>query len=129
MTTWKAILAVLSVFLAGAIFGGMASVRIAPLWHLMHLPSREAVVKRVNERLAYRLSLTKEQKQAVAAIIADSQTELIQIKKEVEPRVRNSMLKAQQKIREQLTSEQQAKFDRYLREGWERLDKSQLLQR
>jgi Spy/CpxP family protein refolding chaperone len=129
MTTWKAILAVLLIFLAGAIFGGLASVRIAPIWHLLNLPSRNAVVKRINERLAYRLSLTQEQRQEVAGIIADSQKELLQLKKEVEPRVRDAMLKAQQKIRQQLTPEQQVKFDRYVQEGWERLDKSQLLLR
>lgn len=118
MSRFKAAMAVLFIFLAGAVCGGLASVRVAPLWRLMHMPSRAEVFERVQQHLAWQLSLSASQKQAVAAILADSQKQLAEIRQDVDPRVRAVIAGAHDRIRSQLTEEQKVRFDRLAREGW-----------
>ena len=125
MKAWKSILAVVLVFCGGAAFGALASARVAPIWHLAHQPAREAVVRRINARIDRELALTPEQQQQVAAIIADNQKELAEIRREVAPRVRQTIMKSQTRIRALLTPTQQMKFDRVVERGWRTLERAE----
>jgi len=125
MRAWKSILAVVLVFGAGAIFGGLAAVRVAPMWHLARQPARETVVRRINERIDRDLSLTPEQRRQVEAIIADNQRELAEIRRDVAPRVRRTISNSQERIRALLTPEQQREFDRLIARGWRSLERAE----
>lgn len=111
MSTWKTALAVLLIFILGAIFGAGLSIWMAPLRNAYNLPAREIVTRRDMRNLEQALSLTPGQKQAIEKIIEDTRNQLVQVRKETRPRVRKVVLDARARVRAQLTPEQQAKFD------------------
>jgi Spy/CpxP family protein refolding chaperone len=125
MKTWKAIIAVVMVFAAGTMFGALIALRVAPIWHLASIPAREAVTRRMNERIDAELQLTPQQRQQVAGIIGENQRELADIRKEVAPRVHQIIRKSQAQIRALLTPEQQVKFDRLIMRGWRNLERAE----
>lgn len=115
MTTWKAILAVLGVFVFGTVFGLAISFWIAPERGASGPRIREVLIHRLNQRLVRELSLSKEQEKAVSAIIGDATKQLAEIRKETRPRVRRTLADAQVRIREQLDPQQQERFDDMLK--------------
>ncbi len=124
MNTWKAVLGVLGIFILGTVFGLAISFWIAPRAAASAQPAQEILLQRLNQRLASRLALSPEQKQAIAAITDNARNQLLEIRKETRPRVRQVMQDARDKIRAQLNPEQQVQFDQLLRRNrprfWDR---------
>ena len=120
MSTWKAALAVLAVFVLGTIFGAAISYWIPPRIGSNAPPAREILTQRLNRRLVRELSLSAEQEKAIAGIIQEARDQLGEIRKETRPRVRQVIMNARDRIRAQLNPEQQARFDQ-IRERNQRL--------
>lgn len=114
MKSWKSVFAVLAVFILGTVFGLVISFWIAPATGGQASPAQEILSQRFNRRLAANLSLSPEQEKAISGIIADARTQLLQIRKETRPRVREVILNARERVRAQLNPEQQARFDRVI---------------
>ena len=111
MKNGKGILAVLGIFILGTIFGLVISFWIAPGITAQASTAQEILARRLNQRLARNLSLSAEQTQAIAGIIEDARVQLVEIRQETRPRVRQVLLSARERIRAQLNPEQQRRFD------------------
>jgi Spy/CpxP family protein refolding chaperone len=127
MKSWKALIAVLGIFVLGTIFGLVISFWIAPSVGAQASPAQEIVTRRFNQRLSRSLSLSPQQEQAIAGIIENTRTQLVEIREETRPHVRQVILNARGRIRAQLNSEQQLQFDRMV--GRNRLRLNRLLSR
>jgi hypothetical protein len=125
MSTWKAVSAVLIVFILGTVFGLVISLWIAPRAGMDAPAIREIAILRMNQRMVRSLALTLEQKTAISEIIADTRKQLAEIRKEERPRVRQIKLNAQERMRSQLNPAQQARFDEMIRRNRLRLERSQ----
>jgi hypothetical protein len=121
MSRWKIICAVLSIFILGAAFGLVVSLWIAPRYGVYELTGRELLVQRVNTRIAKRLRLSPAQEKAISGIVEETRTQLLEIRKETRPLIRTALQNARAKIRAQLNSAQQAKFDEMIRKNQLRL--------
>jgi Spy/CpxP family protein refolding chaperone len=125
MSAWKAVCAVLIVFILGTVFGLAVSWWIAPRTGIDMPQVREVALRRMNQRTVRYLSLTPEQKKAMAEIIRDTRKQLEEVRKERRPRVRQIMQNARQRMRVQLNPEQQARFDEIMKRNPLWLDSSQ----
>jgi len=114
MKSWKSILAVLAIFILGTVFGLVVSFWIMPSVGVQASPAQQVLNQRFNQRLVRNLSLSPEQEKAVSGIIADARTQLLEIRKETRPRVREVIVNARERIRTQLNPEQRAQFDRII---------------
>jgi Spy/CpxP family protein refolding chaperone len=111
MSKWKNAIAVLSIFVLGALFGlaisfwiGPASARYGPM-------ARGVLIHRLNSRLAVELSLDAEQEQKISIIIEDTKKQLIEIRQEARINVRHALNNARTQIRAQLKPDQKVRFD------------------
>jgi Spy/CpxP family protein refolding chaperone len=114
MKNWKAILSVVAVFLLGVAAGGLvtASLIHRRVQHMGHGGPRgmeEAIVRRMSRRL----ELDKAQQEQLRVIVHESQREMEPVRKQME----EVLARAQTKIRGILTSDQAAKFDKFVTEG------------
>ena len=114
MNSWKSALAVLAIFILGTIFGLVISFWITPRVGVQASPAQQVLNQRFSQRLVRNLSLSQEQEKAVSGIIADARSQLLDIRTETRPRVREVIVNARARIRAQLNPEQQAQFDRIL---------------
>jgi Spy/CpxP family protein refolding chaperone len=115
MSTWKAVCAVLIVFILGTVFGLAISLWIAPRTGMSAPLIQEVAIQRLNRRLARNLSLDPEQRKAVAEILEDTRKQLAEVRKKARPQVHQIIQNARQRMRAQLNAEQQARFDDILR--------------
>jgi Spy/CpxP family protein refolding chaperone len=122
MSTWKAVTAVLVIFVLGTVFGLAISLWMAPRIGIYTPLAGEIATQRINQRLARKLSLTPEQKEVIAGIMQDMRQQLAEVRKETRPRVRQITLNARERIRAQLNPEQQARFDDIMRRNQRLLD-------
>jgi len=111
MRSWKAFVAVLGIFVLGTVFGLVISFWIMPSIGAQAPPAQEILTRRFNQRIARNLSLSPEQARAIDGIIAETRTQLLEIREETRPRVREVILNASGRIRAQLNPEQQVRFD------------------
>jgi hypothetical protein len=125
MSTWKAVCAVLMVFILGTVFGLAISLWIAPRTGIFTPLAQEAAAQRMNRRLARNLSLSPEQRNAMAGIIDDARRQLAEVRKEARPRARQIIENARERMRAQLNAEQQARFDEIMRRNRLLLDSVQ----
>jgi len=77
---WKVSLAFAGVFVAGAVFGGFLSLRLAPermgMMRLQRATPMEQFTPQIFKRLSQRLELTAEQKEKIRPIIKQADAEL-----------------------------------------------------
>lgn len=129
---WKVILVFLGVFLAGAVCG----IALAPdIWHLWHPkppgaggsgrinPGFNAVRMSMLDRLSKQLDLTPEQKEKIAPIIKQLETDTRQLRRESVQKFRVVIEKADADITAQLTPEQRTKFEQSRKRARERIEK------
>jgi Spy/CpxP family protein refolding chaperone len=115
---WKAILAVIVIFLAGAFSGAMAA-------HLYRAkvygnataaggPPIPSLGQRIEfmRRLSDRLSLTPEQRQQVDRLISDSERRLRELWEPVAPKAREEMHELRRQIDAVLQPDQRAQFEK-----------------
>jgi len=125
---WKPILAVLVIFAAGVVTGGLTVKlrqpsriphRNTPVKSVSPLP-REAQLRELSRRMQKELDLTPEQRERVEAIIHDSQERMKAFWDLVGPKVREEFREMRQKIRGELTVGQRKKFEDIMRPNDER---------
>ena len=110
MRTWKAVLATLTVFILGTIFGLIISTRIFPgATPPPYEPPRFPRLQQLNRLLEEDLSA--EQKMRISKILNDVRSELDGLRDETRPRIRRKMREARRQIWETLTPEQRRQFD------------------
>ncbi len=116
MTTWRARLAVLAVFVAGFLCGGAAAnlYRLRIENEIVHSP--DVMIQVVLYKMGRELELTDSQKMEVRQALLDARTEILHQTKDVLPQFKNIFEKTQGRIRAVLTPEQQEKFDRVIAE-------------
>ncbi len=136
MNTWKVILATLVIFGTGVITGGMLvtfsdSVQRhqrrqaatddkrsapkpnptnAPRDLRVPLPPNLILRKDFLERLGRELQLSSEQRGRIEKIISEGQERIKGLTQKIEPQVREELAETREKIRAELTTEQQALF-------------------
>jgi Spy/CpxP family protein refolding chaperone len=111
MSVWKAVCAVLLVFIMGTVFGVAVSLWIAPRTGIYAPLIQEVSIQRINRGLARNLSLNAEQRKAMAGIMEDTRKQLAEIRQETRPRVRQIIQNTRERMRAQLNPEQQGRFD------------------
>jgi len=143
MNSWKIILAAAVIFGAGVMSGGLLVNNVVPshskdLQHppgvltphpqvdnrdhgqppppdLPKLRPPEMLGKQFVQQLDKTLHLTPEQRAVIARIVADGQERNHEIWTNVAPQIRKVLQDVRQQIREQLTSEQQEKYENLLK--------------
>ncbi len=112
MKTWKPILLLLAVFLAG-IFIGVAGtrfvVRRSVQQAIIHPERAQWFVER---DLAKRLHLNKQQQTKIRAILTDTRTQLQALRKEYQPQAQSLLIKADAQITPLLNPQQLKRYDR-----------------
>lgn len=122
MSTWKAVLATLTVFILGTIFGLVISTRMfpdaaPPLQEPPPLPRLHQLNRLLGE------SLSAEQKNEISKVLDNVRNELDGIRQETQPRIRKKMREARRQIWEILTPEQRMQFDGIIRNNRFMLDR------
>jgi Spy/CpxP family protein refolding chaperone len=125
MSAWKAVCAVLVVFILGTAFGLAISLWIAPRTGVYPPLVREVTAQRMNRWLARNLSLNPEQRKAMTEIIEDARKQLADVRKETRPHVRQIILNARERMRAQLNLDQQARFDEIVKRNRLLMDSGQ----
>ncbi|MBN2242333.1 MAG: hypothetical protein JW793_06545 [Acidobacteria bacterium] len=112
MSTWKNILAVISIFVLGTVFGLVISRQMSPgppppggRGPMLSLPQLDRFLDQ---------DLTDEQKREISKILEEVRLELEGLRKEARPEIDRKMHEARRRIREILTPEQQEQFDRMI---------------
>jgi Spy/CpxP family protein refolding chaperone len=117
---WKVILAFAGVFVAGAIFGGA----LWPQWFGHEGRGRRGFGElHMMDRLVSELSLTPEQKEKIAPIVARAEEETRRLRRESVQSFRAVMEKANGEIAAELTPEQKAKLDDMRKRFRERIER------
>jgi hypothetical protein len=128
VTTWKARLAVLAVFLLGAVCGG-AVVRLYTLRiqrEILHSPNPLAMAMVL--QLTRELDLNSEQQVQIRAVIGEIREETLrdqEMQQLIIPKVRQVLDKGEERIRPVLTDEQRVRFDTLVAERRRMLDQMQ----
>lgn len=125
MNAWKAILAAVVIFCAGAVSGGL----LVKLYSTPSPPSRHHGKPPGMERgpgwdqktsflrkLQTQLDLSEDQSKRIEVILNESQERVKKLWDQVAPTAREEFHRTQDRIRQELTPEQQVKFEALLRE-------------
>lgn len=124
----KLILAALVLFLAGVAGGSALSDLRWKSRVRAERDRREVLASPMGYRLEFlrraqrELNLTSEQQGRIETYIRDGQERFRKLWEPVAPQVRTEMEAVRERIRAELTPEQQRKFDRMLRERWKRAE-------
>ncbi len=123
MKNWKTWLAVLGVFILGALVGSLLTLRV-----VMRLrPENPLFARMVEQRLTRQLKLDDQQKAAVHAAVEQARLDMLAVRDRVAPEIRKILDRAQQSIRASLRPEQQKKFDEMIRRRDRFLERRQFL--
>ncbi len=123
MKNWKTWLAVLGVFVLGALVGSLLTLRV-----VMRLrPENPFFARMVERRLARQLQLDDQQKVVVHEAIEQARRDMLALRDRVAPEIRQVLDRAQQSIRASLRPEQQKKFDEMVRRRDRFLERQQVL--
>jgi Spy/CpxP family protein refolding chaperone len=117
MKNWKAILGVLAIFVLGIIAGGLITHRIYQKRIRAFLRGQGAVpAELIVRQMSSQLNLTADQRAQVVPIINDTRQRIQRIRVQAEPQVREAFQETERRVRELLTPEQCAKFDKIVAE-------------
>ncbi len=132
MNSWKVILATVVIFGAGVVTGGLLVSHVRParpeLRRNFSDPHREVAAqelplsrpemmnKQFIEQLDSALHLAPDQRKAIEKILADGQQRNRDLWKLVAPQMRSVMQDVNQRIRNQLTPEQQKQFEKLMKQ-------------
>ena len=113
----KSLLAVLLVFILGAVSGALVTHvihqgRFAAFSKGGHPPREEMLVKRLTDKL----DLNSQQQEKVRAIVHETQLSMQQIRRQSRPQIEAALTESQQRISLLLTPEQRDKFDKIIAE-------------
>jgi hypothetical protein len=104
---WKTWLLALLIFLAGGIVGGVLTA--GAIFRSVHraIAHPEEAPQRITARLSRRLDLTDDQREKVHQIIASRQQSLLEIRRDVQPRVETQLEQLESEIAAVLNAKQQ----------------------
>lgn len=116
MTTWRARLAVLGVFLAGCICGAFIVnlYRLSVENRIAH--SRDLIIEVAVYKMGQDLDLDEAQQESVRTILRGARSEVFELTKDLQPRFQEIFERTQGRIRDTLTAEQREKFDKVVAE-------------
>lgn len=116
MTTWRARIAVIAVFVAGFVSGAavLNLYRLRVENQIAH--SQDVMIQVALYRMERDLDLTPEQKEQVRQALLGARAEVLGKTREFIPAFRDIFERTQSRIREILTPEQREKFDRIVSE-------------
>jgi Spy/CpxP family protein refolding chaperone len=120
--TWKLVLVLSGIFLAGVATGAFATKRFGREW-VTHRPGPDQWAPNHLKRLAERLDLKPEQIELIRPIVHRSMEELNRLRAESMAGTRTVFERMEKEISEQLTPEQRTKFEQLNREMRERARK------
>jgi Spy/CpxP family protein refolding chaperone len=115
MSIWKTILAVITIFVLGTVFGLVISRHFVPgpppppegPARMLPLPQLDRLLDQ---------DLSSEQKREISKILEELRSELEELRKRARPEIDRKMQEAQRQIREILTPEQQEQFDQLIKQ-------------
>ena len=113
MKTFKSLLLVALVFLAGAV-AGVVGTRIV-VRHVVDeaISHPETIRPRLERTLAFRLGLDRDQRAQLHAIVSDTHEQLEGLRKEYRPQVVLVLSNANSRVAAMLTPEQQVRFEKW----------------
>ena len=114
MSIWKTILAVITIFVLGTVFGLVISRHFLPGPPPPERPVRILPLPQLDRLLDQDLS--SEQKREISKILEELRSELEGLRKQARPEIDRKMQEAQRRIREILTPEQQEQFDQIIKQ-------------
>ncbi len=120
VNAWKPIMAALLIFAAGVVTGGLTArlakpARIRPAPNLpVNLGVRPGRAEMV-ERMQRELSLTEVQRERIDVVVRESQDRTRQLWEGIAPQAQAEHKRVRERIREELSPEQRAKFDESFR--------------
>ncbi len=122
MQNWKPLVGVVAIFALGVITGALgAGAFVKHEADNVVAGGPDAVRASFVHRLGRELKLTDSQREQVTTIVAQSQSELATIRRDVQPRVNAALDSGADQIRPLLTAEQRKKFDAIVEKGFLRL--------
>lgn len=116
MKNWKAIVGVIAVFLLGALAGAIVMHRLYQRRLQQFVHGSPAATEFLVRRMNWELNLTPAQRVQVAAIVRDSQRQFRAARFQIAPQLRAAWQDTERRLRDVLTPEQRAKFDKLLAE-------------
>jgi hypothetical protein len=107
---WKTWLLALLIFLAGTLFGG--ALTAGAIFRSVHraIAHPEEAPQRITARLSHRLDLTDDQRERVRQIIASRQQSLLDIRRDVQPRIETQLEQLESEIAAVLNPKQQEQW-------------------
>lgn len=129
--SWKVILVLLGIFVAGGVTGGFVTLRIIKN-RVLDRPVPEEWAPRHLKRLVDRLALTPEQQEQIRPIVRHNMEQLNRLRNQSMTETRMRVESMQRDIAQKLTPEQRTKFEmmnRELRETREEREKGERAKR
>jgi hypothetical protein len=108
--SWKTWLLALLIFLAGSVVGGAFTAGVIARSVQRAIAHPEEAPTRITARLARRLDLTDDQRERVRQIIASKQQSLLEIRRDVQPRVETQLEQLESEIAAVLNPKQQEEW-------------------
>lgn len=113
MQNWKPILGACAIFLLGMIAGGLITVKVIQTRVRAALAGGpDAVAQLIVDRMSTVLKLDASQKEKLGVIVKETHAKLKKARQQVDPQVQEALTKAEDDIRQLLTTEQRDKFDK-----------------
>jgi Spy/CpxP family protein refolding chaperone len=129
---WKPILAVLVIFAAGVVTGGLTLDLKRPPWkqtagqrqeagHRPYVSGRwDNQLRDILRRMEEKLNLTPDQRSRVTGIIRETQGRMKALWEDIAPKTREEMKQMRERIRAELSPEQRKKFEEIFKQRAER---------
>jgi hypothetical protein len=115
MKNWKAIVGVIAIFVLGGLAGSITTIGVVR-HRLVHGHGGQMMANLIVRRLSWELRLDREQRSQLRVIVAEGQTEMKGIRKQIQPQVEDLLGRSEAKLRVLLRPDQQEKFDKLIAE-------------
>ena len=115
MKNWKAIVGVIAIFVLGGLAGSITTIGVVR-HRLVHGHGSQMMANLIVRRLSWELRLDREQRSQLRVIVAEGQTEMKGIRKQIQPQVEDVLTRSEAKLRVLLRPDQQEKFDKLIAE-------------
>ena len=115
MKNWKAIVGVIAIFVLGGLAGSITTIGVVR-HRLVHGHGSQMMANLIVRRLSWELRLDREQRSQLRVIVAEGQTEMKAVHKQIQPQVEDVLTRSEAKLRVLLRPDQQEKFDKLIAE-------------
>jgi len=115
MKNWKAIVGVIAIFVLGGLAGSITTIGVVR-HRLVHGHGSQMMANLIVRRLSWELRLDRDQRSQLRVIVAEGQTEMKAVHKQIQPQVEDVLTRSEAKLRVLLRPDQQEKFDKLIAE-------------